>query len=206
MEDTTTENFDFLEEEIDKGFLEAQKDSKSGKKMRSYADNLLANPQELANARAFAANNPQMARRATALKGDVSENVDKMSLRKKKKLVALQNTRSSNLPQEERSDVKVVRVSSGNGKLTLVSKPADSKIEGWERIQILEDHFVLFDPSIRKKNKKANILFSKDDDISVGGDVYIHAIDTKREIVDTSLQYVQYIFEQVELQRKSAEK
>lgn len=206
MEDKPIENFDFLEEEIDKGFLEAEKDVKSGKKTRSYADNLLANPQELANARAFAANNPQMARRAVALKGNVADGVDKMSLRKKKKLVALQNTRSSNLPQEERSDVKVVRISSGNGKLTLVSKPADSKIEGWERIQILEDHFVIFDPSIRKKNKKANILFSKEDDISVGGDVYIHAVDANREIVDTSLQFVQYIFEQVELDRKSAGK
>jgi hypothetical protein len=191
---------------LDNGFNEAEKNAKSGKKMRSYADNLLENPQELARARAFAANNPQMARRAVALKGNVSDGVDKMSLRKKKRLVAMQNTRTSNLPEDNRSDVKIVRVSSGNGNLTLVTRPDDSKIQGWQRIQILEDHFVIFDPTIKRKNKKANNLFSKEDGISVGGDVYIHAVDEKGEIIDTGLAFVQYIFEQVELERKSAPK
>lgn len=197
------------DEMLQNGFKKAIETSKSKKKTQSIMDQILKDPQELANAREFAANNPQMARQAKSLKGDVTSHVRATSQRKQNQLARLNY--GIDKPEVNSGKIQVVRVSHGNGKLTSVQKPLDSKIEGWERIQFLEDYdgenyFILFDPQIKSKNKKANLLFSSDSETSVGGDVYIFTSNDGLDIQSANLETVKDIFQYLESQKKTEEK
>lgn len=172
----------------------------SGPQIRNAARSIINNPQEIVNARNFAANNPHIARRAKDLTDPVKGNISKLANKEKKKLAVMYNTSLSQLTKTK-TEIKVVRVTTGKGTLTTVFLPMDEYLVGWKQIQILDDFIVFYDPSYKKKNKKVMLLFDGNEDISVGGDAFICQVDEESNIINTDILSVKWIFEAIAEQK-----